>query len=219
MLEGSEKFLYIYVVERDFGFAPNPFHGCCTLATCKPRIRKFAKVGDWVMGVGGRRLNATGKCVYLMKVSEVSTFDEYWLDKRFAVKKPHRNGSLVMMVGDNIYHQDNVTNKWLQEDSHHSNPDGSPNIENLQIDTGATNVLISFYFYYFGSSAPNIDLESIGYKNGRGYRKMSFNSEAVVNFVQHIESEYQRDRNIVQADPFDFHKASQRVDQSTRIIT
>src|SRR5712671_5339411 len=32
--------LYSYVVARDFGFAPNPFFGVCTLATCKPDIRK-----------------------------------------------------------------------------------------------------------------------------------------------------------------------------------
>lgn len=32
--------LYSYVVAHDFGFAPNPFDGLCTLATCKPDIRK-----------------------------------------------------------------------------------------------------------------------------------------------------------------------------------
>ena len=32
--------VYMYVVDRDFGFAPNPFHGVRTLATCKPPIRK-----------------------------------------------------------------------------------------------------------------------------------------------------------------------------------
>ncbi len=28
---------------RDYGFAPNPFHGICTLATCKPVIRRVAR--------------------------------------------------------------------------------------------------------------------------------------------------------------------------------
>ena len=32
--------LYSYIVARDFGFAPNPFYGFCTLATCKPKIAK-----------------------------------------------------------------------------------------------------------------------------------------------------------------------------------
>ncbi|MCY4463553.1 MAG: hypothetical protein OXC26_24640 [Albidovulum sp.] len=56
--------MYIYVVDRDFGFAPNPFHGVRTLACCKPGIRSPAQVGDWVFGVGGKRLNATGRCAY-----------------------------------------------------------------------------------------------------------------------------------------------------------
>ena len=37
--------LYSYVITRDYGFAPNPFGGICTLATCKPGIRNHAKVG------------------------------------------------------------------------------------------------------------------------------------------------------------------------------
>lgn len=215
MLDGADRFLYIYVVARDFGFAPNPFHGRCTLATCKPDIRKVAKVGDWIMGVGGTRLDATGRCVYLMKVSEICTFDEYWLDQRFETKKPLRNGSSVMMVGDNIYHHDGVEGEWIQEDSHHSNPDGSVNVKNLKTDTNSTNVLISSHFYYFGCSAPNIDLESIGYKNIRNYRKMHLSDEKVAALVQEIECDYQNDRNFVLADPFDFKKASMRVDQST----
>jgi hypothetical protein len=48
--------VYVYVVDRDFGFAPNPFYGVLTLATCKPRIRSVASMGDWVIGVGGARL-------------------------------------------------------------------------------------------------------------------------------------------------------------------
>jgi len=219
MLEEAERFLYIYVVDRDFGFAPNPFHGCCTLATCKPDIRKAARVGDWVMGVGGKRLNATGKCSYLMRVTEVSTFDEYWIDSRFEAKKALRNGSLVMMVGDNIYHRDGGSGKWIQEDSHHSNSDGSPNMKNLKRDTRSVNVLISTHFYYFGFRAPRVDLASVQHKNIRNYRKMSFSDIAVASFVRQIEKNYQKDRNLVLADPFDFLRASKRVDQTTGKIS
>ena len=38
--------LYSYIVAVDSGFAPNPFHGFCTIATCKPRIRKTAEIGE-----------------------------------------------------------------------------------------------------------------------------------------------------------------------------
>jgi hypothetical protein len=43
--------LYCYIVTHDTGFSPNPFHGYCTLACCKPTIRRTAKEGDWVVGL------------------------------------------------------------------------------------------------------------------------------------------------------------------------
>lgn len=219
MLGGTERVVYIYVVDRDFGFAPNPFHGYCTLATCKPGIRKGAKIGDWVMGVGGGRLKATGRCVYLMKVTEKTTFDEYWKDSRFDVKKSLRNGSSVMMVGDNIYHKDVASGSWIQEDSHHSNADGSPNLTNLRRDTGSVDVLISSHFYYFGSVAPQIDLASIGYKNLRSYRKVPLMNDAMASLLANIEREYKKELNHVMGDPFDFSRAKERVDQSTGRIS
>ena len=219
MLEETEQYLYVYVMQRDFGFAPNPFHGFCTLATCKPDIRRSAQIGDWVMGVGGAQLKATGKCLYMMKVTEMITFDEYWADSRFRLKRPLRNGSLVMMLGDNIYHRNNGVGEWIQADSHHSKPDGSPNMTNLRTDTRSSNVLISTHFYYFGSSASPVDLKSIGYMNIRNYRKFSLNDYAVKGFIESIETEYQKDRNLIMADPFDFARAAKRVDQATGKLT
>ncbi|HEB8848460.1 TPA: hypothetical protein R1A68_005502, partial [Klebsiella pneumoniae] len=94
MLIDPNSHLYVYAITRDFGFAPNPFHGSCTLATCKPGIRKSAKVGDWILGVGGANLkSAKKKCILLMKVSEKISFNGYWEDTRFSLKKPARNGS------------------------------------------------------------------------------------------------------------------------------
>lgn len=215
MLILNGKHLFIYVVDRDFGFAPNPFHGYCTLATCKPGIRHSAQVDDWVMGVGGSKLKATGKCVYLMRVTEKTTYDSYWADEQYRQKKPLRNGSSVMMVGDNIYHRDVATGDWIQEDSHHSSPDGSPNLTNLCTDTSRDDVLISRHFYYFGSSAPMVDLASISYSNGRHYRKKELSETGVEAFIQGIENEYSEHRNFVIGDPFDFHRAAMRVDQST----
>ena len=214
-----ENYLYIYVVDRDFGFAPNPFHGYCTLATCKPRVRRNAHVGDWIMGVGGRSLNATGKCIYLMKVTEVATFSEYWVDSRFLCKRAVRNGSKVTMVGDNIYHHEQESNDWIQEDSHHSMPDGSPNLENIIKDTSSVNVIISRHFYYFGKSAPEVDLDSISYKNRIDHDKRSTNNENVATFIANIESRYARHKNNIINKPFDFAAAHKRVDQKTRKIT
>src|SRR5262249_28669009 len=50
--------LYSYVVDHDYGFAPNPFGGFCTLAkgkygSNKRNIVEIAEVGDWIVGIGG----------------------------------------------------------------------------------------------------------------------------------------------------------------------
>lgn len=209
------NYLYIYVVARDFGFAPNPFHGYCTLATCAPLVRAGAQIGDWVMGVGGKRLKATGRLVYLMKVSETMSFNDYWSDPRFSRKKPLRNGSLVMMVGDNIYHQETGDLSWIQADSHHSNVDGSTNLKNLKTDTSSKKVLISDHFYYFGNGAPEVNLGSIKYKNWRGPRKKPLVEKYISKFIEDIEIYYKYELNSVTNDPFDFLAASRRVDQKT----
>src|SRR5438874_2395104 len=119
--------VYMYVVDRDFGFAPNPFHGYSTLATCKPGIRNTAQVGDWVVGMGGKSLQATGKCIFAMRVTDKIDYQEYWNNRRYITKRPVRNGSSLRLVGDNIYHRDEETSEWKQADSHHSKEDGSPN--------------------------------------------------------------------------------------------
>ena len=119
------------------------------------------------------------------------------------------------MVGDNVYHRRKGTGEWIQEDSHHSNPDGSPNMKNLATDTRSENVLVSTNFYYFGSDAPEVDLGSIGYTNGRNFRKMSLGDEPVRTLIQNMEENYKEHLNQVAADPFDFARASERVDQST----
>ena len=150
--------LYSYIVARDFGFAPNPFHGCCTLATCKPQIRASASVGDWIIGTGAKtKYRLTAHLIYAMTVHEVLTFDSYWQDVRFRGKRPVLNGSLKQLYGDNIYHR--TDGHWLQADSHHSLADGAANQHNVVHDTRANRVLIGWTFAYFGNAAPLIPSE------------------------------------------------------------
>jgi hypothetical protein len=203
--------VYIYVVDRDFGFAPNPFHGYCSLATCKPGIRRHAGVGDWVIGIGGARLNATGKCIFAMQISEKLTFNEYWSNPTYYDKKPVRNGSQKMLVGDNIYCYDTAAKRWLQADSHHSHADGSVNVHNLAVDTKTDQILLSHYFFYFGKEAPVIPshiLNSLGYKNGRNYRV--FDEARSVPLIEWLRSSFRDSINVVNADPFDFHRSEKR---------
>ncbi|MEH2361122.1 hypothetical protein [Nostoc sp.] len=204
--------IYMYVLVRDFGFAPNPFHGYCTLATCKPKIRNSAEVEDWVIGMGGSQLNATGRCIFAMRVTEKITFNEYWTSPTFLDKKPVRNGSQKMMVGDNIYYHDSSSNEWSQADSHHSNADGRVNLDNLKTDTNSSNILISKHFLYFGREAPVVPhelLNTIGYKNGRGHRVFNENTtNGVRPLIEWLHS--QGSLNQVISDPFDFSDSEKR---------
>jgi hypothetical protein len=141
-----------YIVARDYGFAPNPFYGFCTLATCKPNIRSSAHIGDWVVGTGAKvKYDLSGYLIYAMKVDEIMDFDSYWNDRRFLCKQPVINGSLKQLYGDNIYHHHN--NQWIQVDSHHSLSNGQPNVHNTSYDTRINQLLISKKFVYYGSSA------------------------------------------------------------------
>lgn len=145
--------LYVYIVRYDIGFAPNPFYGFCTLATCKPGIRKGAEVGDWIAGIGSKQEGQDGLLVYAMRVDEDLTFDKYWDDSRFQYKRPYRAGSIKQRYGDNIYHHNPDDGSWIQEDSRHSLDDGSPNVDHIEKDTKAPRVLISNHYVYYGSKA------------------------------------------------------------------
>lgn len=207
--------VFIYVIDRDFGFAPNPFHGTCTLATCKPRIRRAAAVGDWVIGMGGRRLNATGRCVFAMRVSRKIDFNTYWTEAKYRDKKPVRNGSQKMMVGDNIYHH--AGDEWIQLDSHHSHPDGTQNSQNVINDTTADSVLISDHFYYFGKlpiEIPVTIMNDLGYRNRRNHRRFAFDkAKSLLDFLR-----LSAPVNRVLADPHDFDSADARYSHGSNKI-
>jgi len=201
--------VFSYVVARDFGFAPNPFYGYCTLATCKPKIRNHAKVGDWIIGTGSKaNYNLAGHLIYAMRVDEVMDFDEYWNDPRFKCKKPVLNGSLKQMYGDNIYHKDR--NEWTQEDSHHSFEGGLPNDSNIETDTSVNRILVSSKYVFFGDKAflipKRLRSDREGMKNICAIRghKCNFIDEMVSRFMVWLEGLNQWG---VIGDPIEFAKA------------
>lgn len=62
--------LYSYCIPVDDGAAPNPFWGTCTLTICKPKIRRVAQVGDWIVGVGSVNVGGddySGKLVVCLR--------------------------------------------------------------------------------------------------------------------------------------------------------
>lgn len=145
--------LYSYVVDHDNGFAPNPFHGFCTLACCKPAIRRKAQVGDYVIGHAG--IGDGYRVIYAMEVTDKKTFDEYWRGQRFHVKRPDMDAGGEKALGDNIYRWDAKRQEYRQERSRHSNPDGTENLKNKIRDTQDDAVLISDKFTYWGGQSPD----------------------------------------------------------------
>jgi len=198
---------YSYVVVRDYGFAPNPFHGYCTLATCKPHIRKLAMVGDWVIGCGSAKNNASGSLVYAMKVNVKLTYNQYWEKEDFGCKKPVMNGSLKQMYGDNIYHFDNSKHEWIQIDSHHSNEDGSENLYNMKRDLKSEYVLVSSHFWYLGGKSIPIPKEFRRDDSNvccKGIGHLPIKDENLINqFVYWLENQSGIDKGYT-ADPLQF---------------
>ena len=176
--------LYSYIVANDTGFAPNPFHGFCTLACCKPRIRKSAREGDYVVGIGPKHLG--NRVVYAMLVNETIGFDDYWRDPRFRAKRPDAEAGGESAVGDNIYHRD-PTGRWQQERSQHST--GA-----IRKDTDGAKVLISTDFIYWGGDGPELPPSIraiIPLTQGHRSRK---NAPYAPDFIEWFESHKERGR-------------------------
>lgn len=170
--------LHSYVVRYDSGFAPNPFYGYCTLATCKPKIRSAAQIGDWIVGSGSKsaHLSQAGRLVYAMRVEEALNWDQYSTDARFSAKQPFRRGSRKQSCGDNIYFRTGPNAPWQQRDSFHSREDGSADPAHVERDTGVDRVLVSRQFLYVGGDGPMLpDLHDVRgrslCKSGIGHSK------------------------------------------------
>jgi hypothetical protein len=135
--------LSAYIVRVDTGFSPNPFGRRCTLACCKPSIRRNAKCGDIIIGTASAHSGLSGRLIYAMRVGSVIPFQTYW--EQYPSKRPSKR-TVVSKRGDNIWHQDAFM-VWrgvpaaLHDDSHREH------------DIGGENVLVASEFYYFGRKA------------------------------------------------------------------
>jgi hypothetical protein len=173
--------LFSYIVANDAGFAPNPFGGYCTLATCKPKIRKYAKEGDWIIGLSPKEEG--NKLVYAMQVKIIITSNAYFNDNRFAIKKPNMHSEKPEeRCGDNIYFK-NDRGEYIQTtNAYHLTP------KDTIKDTKDPYVLISGFqdFYYFGKDT--ISLEDLESKLvvGNGHR-CRFDENTIRNFIEFIE--------------------------------
>ena len=185
---------FTYIVKWDSGLAPNPFYGFCTLAVCKPRIRKSAQIGDWIIGLGSSNqnrlgLNYRGRLIYAMEVTEKITFDEYWKDKRFLKKRQYVN-SAKGRWGDNMYYM-NSKGEWVQKTYEAHNT-----LEDKRRDTSVSAVLVSKNFFYFGKEC--IDLpkffKSISDKATQGHKYKGL-EEKGTQLKSYLEGKYKKGRH------------------------
>lgn len=134
--------LFSYVITYDTGFAPNPFGGFLTLACCKPRIRRVARKGDYIIGTGSKRTIGTTKLIYAAEISDVVSMEDYGKLPKFNIKRPDSDGKWWQILGDNIYEKKG--SKWIQRE----NPDHDES--HMEYDLTGINVVICKRFWYFG---------------------------------------------------------------------
>lgn len=159
-----------YRMTHDSGFAPNPFHGWCTLATCTPNHRRAnLGPGDVLVGVESnmlrekrrRRSGAAGTpergIVYYMEIEERLTLEDYFNDPRFAAKKvpatQRKTWTYIQKHGDNVYFKDAQGDwTWLEGHEHDTGKTLGPSDETRK-DIHGNRVFIGRTFYYFGNCA------------------------------------------------------------------
>jgi hypothetical protein len=174
--------LYSYVIRHDTGFSPNPFGGYCTLACCKPTIRRRAEVGDWVIGLSPKAYG--NRLVFAMQVEEIVSYDRYFRDPRFSAKIPdYPKGKIVQKCGDNIYKRLPHGGFRQLQSMHRKGTCENP--QPKAHDLGGKNVLVSKKFYYFGSRAVALPKNLNELRIGRGH-KSRFSSDTISAFTKFI---------------------------------
>ena len=178
--------LYSYSLRIDDGAAPNPYGGICTLAICKPAIRRTSEIGDWVVGLGSVNspIGDVSDCVvYAMKVSEKVRFQKYeFLCKTmYPIKIPNWSSKkFEERVGDCIYDFSNggilpVVRKSVHDES------------NREKDLSGIYVLLSDHFYYFGDKPIKLPQTLLGIIHDQQGHKSKLNESLIEPFVNWIE--------------------------------
>ena len=138
--------IFRFVVRLDRGTTPNPWEGWCSMAVCKPQIRRTARVGDWVLGLRSRR---NDEVVAALRVDEVMTLTEYWRDPRFRAKRPGRTA-----LPDNLYRPDRRGEPAQVPNPLHDASD-------IARDVAGRRVLVSWRYWYFGDTSPPLPTDLI----------------------------------------------------------
>ena len=183
--------LFSYKLTHDTGFAPNPFWGFLTVATCKPGFRRTKCPGDWIAGFTSGQLcgDKVGEeqLIYLMKLNERIAIANYFHDPRFQRKIPDISAQKeIYLAGDNIYkplcpHPTNVNDFEQLPNPHHG--------ENTkEHDILGDNVLIGTEFIYFGRNALSIPphLRPDVPKGQSGYGAETCDTKRTQDFIKFV---------------------------------
>ena len=206
----NEKFLYCYKMTHDTGFAPNPYHGVLTLATCKPVIRRCAKPDYWVSGWASnvvqdnnkKYTDKAQKLIYLAKISEVISYKEYWENypqKKQPIKSIDSGkecfkscGNVIVTKNDDIsFCGDNIYEPCNDGFKQHENPHHGE--QNKEHDLSGKNVLICKEFYYFGIKDA-LEIKNKEFDVPRT-KKFSLNAKEAKNLIEYVTNNYSKGLN------------------------
>ncbi len=206
------KRLYFYHMTFNTGFAPNygsaecPY---CTLACCAPKVREhYGKnfgEGDvrdndiWVTGLVSKELERQNSLytgmhntpVYLMHVTEITTFESYYQDQRFQSKRPTKENP----IGDNFYQKNGVALAVLKAYDGYAYFQHRDSLVSIDRDLSTPYVLISDDFYNFGGNFPDPD----GFRDALGSKtfRAKYNGlEAVHEYISQNISKWTQFHNV-----------------------
>jgi hypothetical protein len=178
--------LYSYCLRYDDGAAPNPYWGTCTLAICKPAIRRTAQVGDWVVGLGSANspIGDVSDCVvYAMQVTQKLTMKEYdeYCKTSLPKKIPNwRSRDFRLRMGDCIYDFSTGIRPGLRWSVHTEH--------NRKRDLSGKFALLSKNYYYFGDKPVPLPETLHGIVHDTQGHKSNQNEPYVQTFVDWIEN-------------------------------
>lgn len=178
--------IFAYILKFDSGFAPNPFHGWCTLACCKPAIRRKARPGDWIVGITPRAHG--NRVAYAMRVEESLTFEGYWSDLRFRAKRPRwqRGAPVVENCGDNCY-EPSGDGEFRQLPSRHWDHENNRESEREKAkDLRGKRVLVGRRFCYFGADAVPFP-EHVSVKLPARFHRVNFTDQEKAALLPFLE--------------------------------
>lgn len=188
-MTNEDVYLHMYTMTADSGFAPYVTKDWISLACCAGPVRKDTKIGYFVLGVAGKTMKGVKQHtpIFLMKVDEKLTFDEYYKDLRFIGR------------ADNIYRKKGE--EYIQDRRYVKDKRYIKEHEGENDARKSEYVLLSRNFYYFGDYwKKNEDIykftkafcSKIGFRHTGGgqYKKLSINKKYVRDFLDYIKKNF-----------------------------